>query len=133
MIDQILSIGSQLIKHFFPDKAQAQEAQLKLLEMAQNGELARMGHEAKIVEAQSANIQAEANSDSWLTKSWRPLTMLVFTGLIVARWFGYSAPNITPAEYMELWSIVKLGMGGYIVGRSCERVAQSLDLKKFFK
>ena len=49
--------------------------------------------------------------------------MLTFTALIVARWLGYSAPGITEAEALRLWSIVEIGLGGYVIGRSVEKVA----------
>lgn len=48
--------------------------------------------------------------------------MLTFGGLIVARWFGWAAPNLSEAEYLQLWDIVELGIGGYVIGRSAEKV-----------
>ena len=48
--------------------------------------------------------------------------MLTFGGLIVARWFGLAAPNLSEAEYLKLWDIVQLGIGGYVIGRSVEKV-----------
>lgn len=48
--------------------------------------------------------------------------MLTFGALIVARWFGWAAPNLTEAEYIKLWDIVELGIGGYVIGRSAEKV-----------
>jgi len=50
----------------------------------------------------------------------------VFTGLIVARWFGWSAPNLSEAEYLKLWDIVELGLGGYVIGRSVEKIAPGI-------
>ena len=52
--------------------------------------------------------------------------MLTFGGLIVARWLGYSAPGISEAEILKLWSIVEFGLGGYIVGRSVEKVVPQI-------
>jgi hypothetical protein len=49
--------------------------------------------------------------------------MLTFAALIVARWFGWAAPNLSEAEYLKLWSIVEFGLGGYVVGRSVEKIA----------
>jgi len=67
-------------------------------------------------------IKAEAASSHWLAANWRPLTMVTFVALIVCRWFGYSAPNMSEAEILELWAIVKIGLGGYVIGRSGEKV-----------
>ena len=115
----ILGLGAKLIDSIFPDAAEADAAKLKLFEMQQNGELTKLSAQASIVEA-------EAKSESWLTSSWRPITMLTFTSLIVARWFGWSAPGLAEEEYLKLWSIVELGLGGYVIGRSAEKVVPVL-------
>ena len=52
--------------------------------------------------------------------------MLTFLGLIVARWFGWAAPDLSEAEYIKLWSIVEFGLGGYVVGRSVEKIAPTV-------
>jgi hypothetical protein len=68
-------------------------------------------------------IRAEAQSGNRLAASWRPIVMLTFTALIVARWLGFSAPGISDAEVLKLWDIVQLGLGGYMIGRSAEKIA----------
>lgn len=114
-----LGIGTALIDRIFPDPAQAQAAKLKLFELQQSGELATLT-------AQSSIITAEVNSQSWLTRSWRPILMLTFGALIVARWLGWTAPNLSEAEYLKLWDIVQIGIGGYTIGRSAETVAKTV-------
>lgn len=107
-----------LVGKLIPDPAAAAAAQLRLSELAQAGQLAEL-------QAAVSVIVAEA-SGNWLQRSWRPLMMLTFTGLIVARWLGWTAPNLAPAEYEHLWSIVQLGIGGYVIGRSVEKVAPTI-------
>lgn len=107
-----------LVGRFIPDPAEKAKAQMQLLQMAQNGELAQLNASLQV-------ILAEANGN-WLQRSWRPLMMLFFASLVGARWFGYSAPAMNEAEVMELWAIVKLGIGGYTIGRSVEKVAPSI-------
>ena len=84
-----------------------------------------------IVKYQSQIIQTEARSESWLTRTWRPLVMLTFTVLIVADWLGYTAPNLSPELKLKLFDIIHLGLGGYVIGRSFEktlpRLAEVLD------
>ena len=118
-ITAALDVGGKLIDRLWPDPAQRDQAKLAMLDLAQRGELASMTAAAGIV-------KAEAESDHWLAATWRPLTMLVFTALIVARWFGWSAPELSEAEYLKLWSIVEFGLGGYVVGRSVEKIAPSI-------
>ena len=114
-----LGIGTALIDRLFPDPKAATEAKLKLFELQQSGELAQLT-------ASSTIITAEVNSQSWLTRSWRPILMLTFGALIVARWLGWTAPNLSEAEYLKLWDIVQIGIGGYTIGRSAETVATTI-------
>lgn len=77
--------------------------------------------EAKKLNAQAEIIVAEAKSGSWLTRTWRPLTMLTFTSLIVAHWLGFTAENLSESQVIALLDIVKVGLGGYVIGRSVEK------------
>jgi len=52
--------------------------------------------------------------------------MLVFTALIVARWLGWSAPDLSEAVELKLFSIVQIGLGGYIASRGIEKVADKI-------
>jgi hypothetical protein len=83
-------------------------------------------HQGEIEQAAAKIIQTEAASTHWLAANWRPLTMITFTALIVARWMGWVAPNLSEAEYLKLWSIIEFGLGGYVVGRSVEKIAPSI-------
>lgn len=114
-----LDVGGKLIDRLWPDKAQADQARLALLELAQKGELQELTGRADIV-------KTEAGSEHWLAASWRPILMLTFGALIVARWLGWSAPGISEAEVLKLWSIVELGLGGYVIGRSAEKIVPAV-------
>lgn len=118
-ITAALNIGTQIIDRVWPDKEKQDAAKIELLRLAQNGELSEMATRADIV-------KTEAASEHQITAIWRPLVMLTFTGLIVARWFGFAAPNLSEAEYLKLWSIVEFGLGGYVVGRSVEKTLPSV-------
>ena len=60
---------------------------------------------------------------NWLQRSWRPMTMLVFSGILIAKWFGLTDATIDVELELELMSLLKIGIGGYIAGRSLEKVA----------
>ena len=119
LLGPLLDFGSKVFDKVFPDPEKANEAKLKLMEMAQKGELEELA-------ARSSIIKAEASSEHWIVAAWRPILMLTFGGLIVARWLGFSAPGISEAEILKLWSIVEFGLGGYIVGRSVEKIVPSV-------
>lgn len=114
----LIPVIGDIIGKLFPDPKVAQEAKLKLFEMQQAGQLKELDGAIQI-------ITAEANG-SWIQRNWRPIMMLTFTSLIVARWFGWTAPNLSDTEYKHLWDIVELGIGGYVIGRSVEKTTPSI-------
>ncbi|MBV5296657.1 MAG: hypothetical protein JZU64_00630 [Rhodoferax sp.] len=118
-VTAVLNIGGQLIDKLWPNPVEADKAKLAMLELAQKGELT-------VIDVQGKVIQTEAASSHWLAANWRPILMLTFGGLIVARWFGWAAPNLSAEEYLKLWDIVELGIGGYVVGRSAEKIVPSI-------
>ena len=84
--------------------------------------------DAEALQAQAGIVDAEAKGESWLQRNWRPMTMLVFVGIvannyILAPYIGLFAPDYklildTPPD---LWALIKIGLGGYVVGRSAEK------------
>lgn len=108
----VLDVGGKLLDKFFPDA----DAEMK----------SNLQQFMAVFTAQAQIVQAEAQSQNWLASSWRPITMLTFVVLIVARWFGWAAPNLSEAEYLKLWDIVQLGLGGYVIGRSVEKIVPSV-------
>lgn len=119
LIPALAPILGKIVGNLFPDPEQQAKAQQEVL-------VQLMQHQAQIENAAASIIQAEASSQHWLAANWRPITMLTFLGLIVARWFGWAAPELSEAEYIKLWSIVEFGLSGYVVGRSVEKIAPSI-------
>lgn len=111
-VSAALEVGGKLIDKFWPDAGEAEKAKQQQF--------------LAVFMAQADIVKTEAASTHWLAANWRPLLMLVFGGLIVARWFGLAAPNLSEAEYLKLWSIVEFGLGGYVVGRSVEKIAPTV-------
>lgn len=119
LIPTLAPILGKVVGNLFPDPEQKAKAEAEMMKTL-------LAHQAEIEGAAAKIIQTEAASSHWLAANWRPLTMLVFVCLIVARWFGWAAPNLSEAEYVKLWSIVEFGLGGYVVGRSVEKIAPSI-------
>ncbi|TVR95613.1 MAG: hypothetical protein EA406_13625 [Rhodospirillales bacterium] len=116
LIPALAPIVSRIVGNLFPDKEAQAKAEAETLK-------ALLAHQHELEHAAARVVHAEAASQHWLAANWRPLTMLTFVSLIVARWFGFSAPELHESEYVRLWSIVELGLGGYVIGRSVEKVA----------
>lgn len=108
--------------NLFPDP----KDELQRMKMQQELQLALMQQSAAIEQAAANIVNTEAASSHWLAANWRPITMLTFLALIVARFFGWTAPNISEPEYIKLWELVQIGLGGYVVGRSAEKIAPAI-------
>ena len=119
LIPIIAPILGKVAGSLFPDPEAKAKAESEMMQQL-------IEHQAEIEAAAGQIIQTEAASKHWLAANWRPVTMLTFVGLIVARWFGFAAPELSEAEYLKLWSIVELGLGGYVVGRSVEKIMPSI-------
>jgi len=114
MIFDVIKLGLGLIDKIIPDPEQRAAAKLELMKQEQSGNLREIHSSMKVV-------LGEINGDSWLQRNWRPLTMMTFVGLIVAKWMGFTAPGVTESIEIALLDIIKVGLGGYVVGRSVEK------------
>ncbi len=126
-LDAILGVGMKLIDKFFPDPEAKAKAQLDLLQMQQNGELAQLNADIAEQQELTKRQQADMASDSWLSKNIRPMTLIA----ILAGYFTFammSAFDIdTKGAYVELlgqWGM--LIMSFYFGGRTLEKI---IDMK----
>ena len=71
---------------------------------------------------QTEIIVAEANGN-WLQRSWRPILMLSFGFIVI--YVKFIAPlfslPIPPLEN-EFWNLLQIGIGGYVIGRTGEKM-----------
>lgn len=68
----LIPILGSLMDKLFPDPAAAADAKLKVMQMAQNGELAQLDADLKINTGQIEVNRAEAGSGSLFIGGWRP-------------------------------------------------------------
>ena len=115
-----LEIGGKILDKFVADKDLKETLKADLAMAAMNGELKEV---ISIIEAQASIIMAEA-SGTWLQSSWRPLTMIWFSVLLGMYWFGFAPDYLVenPSTVDQLFDLLKIGIGGYIVGRSGEKM-----------
>jgi len=79
-------------------------------------------------------IEAEAKA-GWFASSWRPLLMYVLIFILVWNYiFGpivkfFFAAAITIDLPGDVWTLLQIGLGGYVVGRSAESVARTMANK----
>jgi hypothetical protein len=125
----LLPFAGKLLDKFVPDPAAKAEAQLKLAEMAQNGELASMANETKLFETDQNNVterwEADMASDSWLSKNIRPLSLVAIFGAYVTfammSAFGYNA-NPNYVELLGQWGVIIFG--AYFTSRGAEKIQE---------
>lgn len=124
-ISSLIGVGKSLISRIWPDPNEQAEQLHKLSELEQKSDLAELQAFVQVLQGRMAIIQTEARSEHWITANWRPITMLTFVALIVLRMFGLTDESITDAEYIKLWELVQLGLGGYVVSRGGEKMIKS--------
>ena len=83
------------------------------------------------LQAAAKIIEAEAKA-GWFAASWRPLLMYVLIFILVWNYVIGPVIKIFTGAIIsfelpgDVWSLLQIGLGGYVVGRSAESVARTL-------
>ncbi len=83
------------------------------------------------LKAAASIVEAEAKA-GWFTASWRPLLMYVLIFILIWNYIlgpivkFFFAAAITIDLPGDVWTLLQIGLGGYVVGRSGESIAKSL-------
>jgi len=121
LITGIFKPAAELIDNLHTSEEEKLEQKRKLLEIQAASMDSALHHERSIMEAQARIVNSEARSEHWLAATWRPITMLTFLALTVGDSLGLLA---TPLRD-EAWILLQIGLGGYVVGRSGEKVIKT--------
>jgi hypothetical protein len=90
---------------------------------------------ADISAHQSQVIMAEIGAESWLQRNWRPVVAVTFSGIVLfyglllpvaVDWFGAPPVRIGDALLGWIMQAVLVCLGGYIGGRTVEKLARTL-------
>ena len=134
MLQAIAAIGpiakmiGGIVDKAVPDKDLKEKLKHELNTQLINGD-----HEELI--AKSKIVQAEASSKHWLTATWRPALMWICIIVIFNNYIITPILNATLGLSLELtipdpmWNLLTIGVSGYIVGRSGEKIAQNWQSK----
>ena len=119
-ITNLVKPVSELVDKLHTSDDERLEAKSVLLEL-QTGLMSQtLDYEKKLAESQANISIAEAQANAWLTRPWRPITKLSFVFLIMySKFTGMAIPP-------DLWTVVKIGLGGYVGGRSVEKSVESI-------
>jgi len=107
-----------------PDKDLAQKIKAEFNNELLNADMSKFKAAADIV-------NSEAKSQHWVTATWRPMLMycliiIVFNNYILMPYIKYFfGVEITLDIPQDLWTLLQIGLGGYVVGRSGETIAKN--------
>lgn len=119
IIQLFLPFLSDVLKRTLPDQDKRQEIEKEITLV--------LLKEGNAIQKKAADIViAEVQGESWLQRNWRPSLMVWFSILVGAYWFGAVPENLSPEAVEKLFDIIQIGVGGYIVGRSAEKVASTI-------
>jgi hypothetical protein len=124
--DTIESIGNVIDKIDKSDEKMQMQLDYKELLVGMGEKL--LDYENRLLEHQASIIQTEAKGESWLQRNWRPILMLlcifiVFSNYVLVPYFGI--PSVILDEH--IWNLIEVGTGGYIAGRSLEKISDNLS------
>ena len=121
LIPILTPIIKDLVKRLIPDGDKSVEVEKEI-------KLALLEHTDSLEALRGKIVLEEAKSSSWLTATWRPLLMMVIVAIIFLNYLllpGLAMAtgiNHTMSLPVELWNLLQIGVGGYIVGRSGEKM-----------
>ena len=117
LIPAIAGIIGTIVDKAVPDKDEADKLKASLTQ-----QILKLNQEE--LKTASGIIMAEVQDGNMLTRSWRPITALVFVALVVAHWLGFTAENLSQETIDSLLDLVKIMIGGYVVSRGGERIVK---------
>ena len=129
MINTLLTVFGPILgdvlKKVIPDTDKRDEIEREI-------KLGLLEHTDSLEKMRGEIVLAEAKSGNWLTSSWRPLLMMVAILIIAFNYLvfpiiGIFYPEINNTTLVlpdQLWNLLTLGVGGYIVGRSGEKMVK---------
>lgn len=109
------------LNKFIPDPVAAAAAKAQVLQIMTTAATSALQAQAQI-------ITAEANNSNKLASSWRPMLMYCFILILFNNYFlapylqALFSFSVTLSIPAQMWSLLNLGVGGYIMGRSVEKI-----------
>ena len=123
LVTALIGPISGLLDKFIEDKDLSKKLQQEL-------ELEMLKKQDELTRGALEVIKAEANSQHWIVAAWRPILMLVITFIVAMHYAIFPLANLAGYDLMielpqELWTLLQIGVGGYVVGRSGEKMMET--------
>jgi hypothetical protein len=121
-ISNIFKPAADLVDNIHTSEEEKLNLRNELVSMQNQMALKVLEYEKGLMEAQASVIKAEEQGHSWLQRNWRPITMLVFVFIVAWNYIIAAIFNLSQLDVPDgMWSLLKIGIGGYIIGRSAEK------------
>ncbi len=106
---------SDLLDDLITNDEERLDAKRKIFETLKQRELELQRMQADVIIA-----EAQGN---WLQRSWRPILMLAFGFIVVyCKFIGPLFDLRIPVLENEFWNLLQIGIGGYVIGRTGEKM-----------
>lgn len=126
VIGQIVDKGLDVVDQLVEDKDEANRIKAGIKK-----QMEEQAHQERqtLIQEQGRIVTAEAKGESWLQRNWRPMLMLVVV-LVIANNYVF-APYLSAffpdhVKVLELpnglWALLNVGVGGYVGGRTVEKI-----------
>ena len=127
-ISGMISPITKLVDELHTSEEEKQAAKQKIFQLQSELFTQALDYEKNLIKAKADIVKAEAQGQSWIQSNWRPITMMFFLVLIGLYWFGLAPQYLidNPDLVDSLFDLIKIGLGGYVVGRSAEKIAPAI-------
>lgn len=125
-VGKIFGVVGNAVDEFHTSEEEKLDLKAKLLAIQVETFSEAMELEKAQINAQRDVIVAEAQSESWITRNWRPVTMLSFVVLMFLIGFGVADVDLLSRVPDKLWTAITVGIGGYIASRGAEKIIPSV-------
>jgi len=125
LIKPVTELVSNIVKRILPAEKISEEERLRIISQIQ---LELMRADWSTVQKQADVVMSEAEGRSWLQRNWRPILMLTIVAIVANNYliYPYLSMFTDKAKVLmlpdKLWNLMTIGVGGYIVGRSGEKI-----------
>jgi len=125
IIGKVLESSLGIVDQLVPDKDLAAKIKAGITQSVED-------NAAKLDLAGADIVKTEAQGESWLQRNWRPILMLtivsiIFNNYVLVPYLSLFTEKVAVLELPGgLWALLNVGVGGYVAGRSGEKIAKVL-------
>ena len=125
-ITNLIDPVTKLVDEVFTSDEEKKNFNLKMAQLEEKRATDILNFQREALKQQAAIIQSEVTGN-WLQRSWRPILMLAFGFIIIYQYFIAHVFGLDELEMPDrFWTLLEIGIGGYLVGRSVEKVAPKI-------